>query len=161
MGILQNAGSVEGSDLTMADLGAIHEFGATIEVTDKMRSFLHYNGIHLKKDTTHIVIPARSFLRDSLLTPEGKKALRVWDIDEKEAFIEYLNKDTVSADVLATRIGAKAVERVIEGFNTGGFGQWAPITEYTREHRQGSASNPPLDSTGDLKNSITFEVKNL
>lgn len=160
MGILQNAGSVEGSDLTMADLGAIHEFGAEINVTDKMRGFFwHQWGIN--KSNKSIKIPARSFLRDSLLTPEGKKALQVWDVDEKEALIDYLNKDTVSADVLATTIGAKAVERVIEAFDTGGFGKWQPISQFTQDHRKGSASNPPLDSTGDLKNSITFEVKNL
>lgn len=163
VGILGKNGSkkVPDSDLTLADLGAVHEFGAKINVTPKMRGFLHYLGVHLKKETTQIVIPVRSFLRAALLTKEGKKALQVWSEDEKEAFIEYLNKDTVSADVLATTIGVKALERVLEAFETSGFGEWETITEFTQQHRKGNASNPPIDSTRKLKNSITFEVKEL
>jgi len=40
-----------------------HEYGADILVTDKMRGFLAASGLHLKKDTTHIVIPRRAFMR--------------------------------------------------------------------------------------------------
>ncbi len=152
---------VEGADLNTAELGAVHELGARITVTEKMRAFLHYMGIHLKKDTTEIEIPVRSFLREALLTPDGKKALQVWNISEKEALIEYLNSDSASAEVLANAIGQKALDKVLEAFDTGGFGKWKPITEFTREHREGGADNPPLNSTGDLRKSITFEVKEL
>ncbi len=158
VGILQNK-PVVGTDLSMADLGAIHEFGATIEVTEKMRKYLASQGLYLRKETTHIIIPTRSFLRMPLLSSEGKKALQVWSINEKEAFIEYFNKDTITADVLATTLGQKALERVREAFATSGFGNWKDITEYTKKHRIGSPDNPPLDSTGDLIESITFEVK--
>ena len=44
-------------------LAAIHEYGCKIPVTDKMRAYLHSIGVHLKKTTTVIVIPERSFLR--------------------------------------------------------------------------------------------------
>jgi hypothetical protein len=44
-------------------LAAIHEYGLDIEVTPEMRAFLHRKGLHLKKTTTHIHIPERSFLR--------------------------------------------------------------------------------------------------
>lgn len=44
-------------------LAAIHEYGCTIPVTPKMRAYLHSIGVHLKKETTKIVIPERSFLR--------------------------------------------------------------------------------------------------
>ncbi|MBQ8475796.1 hypothetical protein IJ531_01925, partial [bacterium] len=60
----------ESSGLTNAELGAIHEFGATINVTPKMRAFLHYIGVHLKADTTQITIPERSFLREVLLNKQ-------------------------------------------------------------------------------------------
>ena len=49
-----------GSDLVYS---AIHEFGGTIRVTPKMRAFLHYKGIHLKKTTTQITMPKRPYLR--------------------------------------------------------------------------------------------------
>ena len=44
-------------------LAGIHEYGCKIPVTKKMRNYLHSIGVHLKKDTTEIVIPERSFLR--------------------------------------------------------------------------------------------------
>lgn len=47
----------------MAMIAGVHEFGARIQVTDKMRRYLASQGLHLKKSTTHIVIPERSFLR--------------------------------------------------------------------------------------------------
>lgn len=53
----------KGTDITLGGLAEVHEFGVTIEVTEKMRNFLHYKGIHLKKSTTSITIPERSFLR--------------------------------------------------------------------------------------------------
>jgi hypothetical protein len=47
------------SDLPLNVLLAIHEHGAIIEVTDKMRAFLHYIDIHLKKSTDVVRIPPR------------------------------------------------------------------------------------------------------
>lgn len=42
-------------------LAGIHEYGCTIPVTEKMRAYLHGQGLHLKESTTHIRIPERSF----------------------------------------------------------------------------------------------------
>lgn len=44
-------------------LAGIHEYGCDIEVTDAMRKYLASQGLYLRKDTTHIHIPERSFLR--------------------------------------------------------------------------------------------------
>ena len=44
-------------------LAGIHEYGCKIPVTNKMRAYLHSIGVHLKKSTTQIVIPERSFIR--------------------------------------------------------------------------------------------------
>ena len=52
------------------NIAAVHEFGTTINVTPKMRAYLHFNGLHLRKDTTHIYIPARPFLRPVLRSRE-------------------------------------------------------------------------------------------
>jgi phage gpG-like protein len=48
-----------GSNLVYA---AIHNFGGKIPVTPKMRSFLHWKGLHLKKTTNAITIPQREYL---------------------------------------------------------------------------------------------------
>ena len=51
--LAEKNGSEEVSpNLDMAGLGAVHEFGATIKVTDKMRAYFRYAyGINLKKST--------------------------------------------------------------------------------------------------------------
>lgn len=41
---------------------AIQNFGGKIRVTSKMRSFLHWKGLHLKADTKNITIPKREYL---------------------------------------------------------------------------------------------------
>jgi len=55
------------------NIAAVHEYGCTIEVTPKMRAFLHYNGIHLKEATTYINIPPRPFLRPVLASKKFQK----------------------------------------------------------------------------------------
>lgn len=154
------------SDLTNAQLGAIHEFGATINVTDKMRAYLHHIGIHLKKDTTTITIPARSFLRDTFFTGDAKERLMDFaglsDNEEfNKEFMEYkLVNDPDFFLKLCKAIGAKGLEMVQDSFRAGGYPtKWAPISEITRKNRKGDASNPPLNDTGELMDSITVEVK--
>lgn len=48
-----------GSNLQYA---SAHQFGARINVTPAMRGYLHRRGIHLKKETAQVVIPARPFV---------------------------------------------------------------------------------------------------
>lgn len=55
--------SKDGSDILL--YAAANEFGAQITVTDKMRRYLHAIGLHLKKSTTIIKIPERSFMRST------------------------------------------------------------------------------------------------
>lgn len=150
------------SDLTNAELGAIHEFGATITVTEKMRNYLHSQGLHLKKDTMTVVIPTRSFLRMPLMSPEGKKELlnvvkskignefKATDLSNKTA--NKILDDTVHL------LAEMAYLRVLKAFETGGFGKWAPISEFTAQRRY-NAGNPPLTDTGDLRRSISYEIK--
>ena len=52
-------GVIIGSKLKYA---RIHQFGGSIKVTPKMRAFLHFKDIHLKKTTQFIKIPARPYL---------------------------------------------------------------------------------------------------
>ena len=44
-----------------AKYGAVHEYGADIAVTDRMRRYLHSRGVHLRKNTTMIRIPKREW----------------------------------------------------------------------------------------------------
>jgi phage gpG-like protein len=150
------------TNLTNADLGAIHEFGATINVTDKMRGWFWYNyGIH--KSNKAINIPARSFLRMPLLSEEGKKEImkfaNEWISSDSE-----LNKLAIDEKLFMTICESVAVAahlRVLNAFDTGGFGNWTPITAFSANRRRGAADSAPLNDTGELRNSITYEVKEI
>ena len=154
------------SDLTMGQLAAIHEYGATIDVTPKMRNYLHSIGIHLKPTTYSIVIPARSFLRATLLSDKGKQILLDYatlsdnkELNKERALIA-MEDNPQFMEKFVNALGIKAVELVQEAFYVGGYPtQWPPISEVTKAHRQGNANSPPLTDTGQLRNSITFEVK--
>lgn len=154
------------SDLTMSHLGAIHEFGATIPVTDKMRNYLHYQGIHLKSNTTEVKIPARSFLRDTFFNSEAKERLMDTAMlgESSELNREYFEyKQTLDPNffmAICQAIGAKGLQMVQDSFRAGGYPtKWQPITEYTKQHRIGDASQPPLSDTGDLRDSIRSRVR--
>lgn len=157
------------TNLTNAQLGAIHEFGAVINVTDKMRAFLHSQGIHLKASTNQIIISARSFLRDTLLSNEGKERLMDYiglSSDNTELNVEVLKlglmKDSGFMDKLANALGAKALEMVQEAFYIGGYpNSWKPVSKITTARRKNDKSSPPLTDSGELRDSITAEVKKI
>lgn len=153
------------SDLTMAHLGAIHEFGATIQVTEKMRAYLHHIGVHLKPETTTITIPARSFLRDTFFNDQAKERLMDFaGLGSREFNKEYFEMKLAEnpeffMDVCKA-IGAKALEMVQDSFRVGGYpSKWTPISEITKKNRIADPNNPPLQDTGDLMDSISVEVK--
>lgn len=159
-----------GSSLTNAELGAVHEFGATINVTEKMRAYLHHIGIHLKPETTTITIPARSFLRSTLLSDWGKDELLgrvnldVKDSEWNKEYLEYklLDKGEEFFLALCEKIGLEAQDMVMTAFAVGGLpDHWTPISEVTRQNRKNDKTSPPLVDSGQLANSIAYEVKEL
>lgn len=161
------------SDLTMAELGAIHEFGALInhpggtpyEIKDGKAVFVKKNeGAKLPRTQPHqIVIPTRSFLRMPLLSSEGKRAIN-------KLINEYLSKDReyniLAASqngqmlrMLAELVAIKALQRVQEAFQTMGFGNWPIVTPFTLSRRRSNQNPNPLEDSGDLMDSITAVVK--
>lgn len=150
------------SDLTNAELGAVHEFGASIEVTPKMRRYLASQGIYLNKWTYNVVIPTRSFLRMPLMSSEGKKEL--FNVVKSQISSEFkatdLQKDTANKilDDTVHLLAETAYLRVLQAFESGGYGNWAPISKFTSKRRK-NAGNPPLTDTGDLRRSISYEIK--
>lgn len=62
----------------VAGVAAVQNYGAHINVTDKMRGFLHYLGIHLSKDKSEIEIPPTYFMdkaKARLQSSEGKQII--------------------------------------------------------------------------------------
>jgi phage gpG-like protein len=120
------ASSIE-SGMTMAEIGAIHEFGS---LTNN--------------------IPPRSFLRMPI--EEKKKDL-----------IRFLSSPTVRAVIAKgdvkrafKMLGTEAVGIVMDAFRSRGFGRWADNKQQTIDRK---GSDAPLIDTGELRKSITYDVK--
>ncbi|MDR1514919.1 MAG: hypothetical protein LBS45_04425 [Synergistaceae bacterium] len=73
VGVKKGSRSSSGGDIV--DIAWVHEFGASIEVTPKMRAYLHHEGLHLKPSTEYIHIPERSFLRATLNDGEFREGI--------------------------------------------------------------------------------------
>lgn len=171
----------EGTNLTNAELGAVHEFGATINhpggtsyliKEDGTAQFVpKEKGKNLPKTKPHqIIIPTRSFLRMPLLSSEGKAAIRK-EVMSKKYIKESIGNDRELnkiawrednyslMDAIGFAIGLAAHDRVMEAFDTEGFGNWKPTTPQSKKHRKNNPAEPTLVDTGQLKGSITYEVK--
>ena len=76
IGVKKGVKRKHNKDADTVQIAAVHEFGCTIKVTPEMRAYLHYQGIHLKTDTTHIHIPPRPFLRPVLESDDFTNKVR-------------------------------------------------------------------------------------
>lgn len=130
-----------------AYLAGIHEYGCRIKVTPEMRAFLHYHGIHLKKETQEIVIPERSFIRSG------------FDMYHKDA-IDYFDK--VYGEYLVSRQHPETILK-----NTGKL-LASKIKRYARALKSppkskatkilGAKSKNPLVETGAMIAHITYRI---
>lgn len=128
-------------------LASIHEYGCKIPVTDKMRAFLHYKGIHLKPTTTVITIPERSFIRaghDEYADGVIKSAERALP----DVLAGTMDEDTycrMVGEMLASKIKKYAID-LKDPPNSGWTTDW-------------KGSSNPLVDTGSLVGGITYEVQ--
>ena len=127
-------------------LAGIHEYGCNIKVTDKMRAYLNAHGLHLKKSTTTIHIPERSFLRAG-----------------HDANIDSVVKTAAALlpDVLTGAIDERTLLREIGLTLSGKIKEHARDIKKPANHsftveRKGS-SNPLVD-TGEMIGSITWRI---
>ena len=165
VGLLATKGGSEevGENLDYAGLGAIQEFGADIKITQKMAAYLAITAKELglpkleAQGDGYVHIPARSFLRMPLTRKNLllKKLKSKMNVGSQEEILWYFGK-TGDMLTLAVILGASAKELVIEAFETGGFGQWAPNSPYTIAAK---GSSKPLQDTGALWQKIEYEVK--
>lgn len=147
-------GIVDGKSNKAAFLGGIHEFGARVPVTQKMRAwFAWWFGVSLRKDKTHITIPSRSFLRKTV-------------VRKHMDFTQYLtaNSERFLSDMLYGRwrdalddFGMKWVDYIKECFHTRGFGTWPKLSRLTVMDK---GHDFPLVRSGRLAGSIDHKVIN-
>ena len=138
---------VLGNDSELQMIAAVHEYGADIPVTPKMRAWFAGNGYPLKSSTTVIKIPERSFLRTGRDKNKGAIANKV------KTMLPDVIDNNVSVDVFMNMIGqeyAGLIQKEMRNLRT------PPNSRMTIE-RKGS-SNPLIDS-GRLLGAIKHEVE--
>jgi hypothetical protein len=135
---------IMGGDMAM--IGRVHEFGARIPVTPKMRKWFAAQGYPLRKDTTHIVIPERSFIRAGF--DENEKAFLE---EAKKWLIEAFRKGTPSDTVL------EALALQLQGMMQEYLRNLSepPLSRMTVEM---TGRSNPLVHTGHLLEAIVYEV---
>lgn len=159
VGIHQEDNEDKGDNIDLAGIGAVQEFGCEINVTDKMRKYLAYTGLHLNPNTKVVKIPARSFLQMPLQQHSKELIKSIKNhFGGTQDDIEFYIQEKGDLMSIAVIIGAEAVNLVNEAFDTSGFGEWQPLHEYTIKHRTNESSMPLLD-TGDLRSRINFKVE--
>lgn len=127
-------------------LAHIHEYGCNIPVTPEMRKFLHAKGIHLSLNKTVIRIPERSFLRNGH-DANAEKVLR-----QIELLIGKVVNGTISVDELLDKYG-EIMSSKIKTYMTD-----LSIPPNSKATVKLKGSSNPLIDTGDLKESITWEI---
>lgn len=129
-------------------IASVNEFGVNINVTNRMRAWLHYNGLHLKKDTTTINIPERPFIRG---TYDNKKS----EIDEfVQKQLNELFHFNITTEQFFDKIGQYLVgltqEYAVDLRN--------PANHPFTLERKAPRTNP-LVNTGEMINKITWKVE--
>ena len=128
-------------------LAGIHEYGCKIKVTDKMRAYLHRQGLHLKDSTEYITIPERAFLRTGY--DEGRAAI----VQGAEDLLPFVLSGDYSSDQFLAQVGQFMASHIIDYATALSSPSNHPFTV-----EQKGSSNPLVD-TGDLIGSISYEVQ--
>lgn len=174
------------TDLTNAQLGAVHEFGASININhpggqpyifleNGQTRFVSKSseagqkaikaGRITKPHQIQINMPERSFLRMPILGPDGKKEImkntkniignNLTKSDLNNKLLNKFVEETVHA------VAETAYLRVLNAFETNGYGNWKPTSQIAKQHRKYNPNNPTLVDEGTLKKSISYEIKEL
>lgn len=138
---------VLGGDSELQMIAHVHEYGADITVTPKMRAWFAYNGYPLKSSTTVIKIPERSFLRS------GKDKHKAKVVNKAKNMLPDVIQKNVSIDVFVNMIGQEFAGHIQKELRD----VKAPPNAQMTKERKGS-SNPLID-TGRLLGAIKHEVE--
>jgi hypothetical protein len=134
-------------DAELVMIAGVHEYGVEINVTPKMRAWFAANGYPLKKETTKITIPERSFLRSGY--DENVNDI----VDKIEDLLPQVLQDRINPQLFADMIGLEFAGRIQQKLRN----LRDPANSSMTVERKGS-SNPLID-TGRLVGAIRHEVE--
>lgn len=139
----------EDSALTM--IAGVQEFGCNITVTKAMRGWLGAHGLHLRRGTTEIHIPERSFIRAGF-DKSKNKGLKVIE----NGIAGIFEGQTTAAEV-ANLIGVYFQGALRKAGIDLKSPPLHPFTIKMRRGKKGGAN--PLYDTGRMLKAITYKVK--
>lgn len=180
VGILQPQGSekIPDTDLTLADLAAVHELGATIKNPGGQPYYINSStglAVFVKKDSLfgqHLIekgqvtkpheinIPARSFLRVPILGSEGKREINKVIKYYVPEYVKDLSKDNQIKlmDKLNHTVAETALLQVQKAFEEDKI---KPETKPTsKKKRKYNPSAPTLVDSGQLQRSVSYAIDN-
>ena len=99
-------------------------------------------------------LPRRSFLKFPLAEYNDGKSLILYLKQDSEAIMQNLTLDK-GVKRLYFKLGTRAKQIVHDAFESGGFGEWAPLKQSTIKRK---GNDKILIDKGELENSITFRT---
>lgn len=124
-------------------IASCHEFGVDIPVTEKMRKYLHWIGIHLNPATSVIRIPMRSHVRAAYDEDiEGLTRMA-------EKLFGQVVDGTSTPEKAIARLGEYHANKIREKIDNGPFKPLHPITIQRKK------SSKPLIDKGQMRQSVT------
>jgi len=137
---------------TLIIKAAVNEYGAEIEVTDKMRGYLWHKGMNISPDLEKITIPERSYIRSTVDEKIGE-----WHRKVNKDF-ERLIDGEMRARTLLNRFGKRASKDIKKKISAIDSPPNHPFTVRGKTTTSG-VGDSPLENTGDLKSQITWRIR--
>lgn len=138
-------GVFDGGEIGM--IAAVHEYGAKIPVTQKMRGWFAANGYPLRKDTKYIIIPERSFIRGGYDAYIDKTAEKV------ETLLPHVISLALDSSAFLDAIGTDLASHIKKYMNELDN---PPNADMTIERKR---SSNPLTDSGRLRGAITHRME--
>lgn len=135
-----------GDDPYVLMYASVQEWGCDINISPKMRAWLHANGLHVKDSTTAIHIPQRSFIRKTANEKEDEIS------NILKANLDLLLTFKIDLNSFFDAIGKKLVEITKQTIQD----TYSPPNHwFTLSRKEGTH---PLIDTGTMLNSIDFRI---
>ncbi len=111
------------NDVPVGGIAAVQNYGALINVTEKMRAFFRYEfGVNLRKDTKQIVIPATHFW-ENCKKENKEKWKKLCKYHWQKVFLGEITADTV-----AEELGSQVENDIRKQMSNGDY---PPVTRLT------------------------------
>ena len=146
------------NDTPIAYVAAIQNYGATVRVADSFKKYLHFVGIHLRKDKTEFIIPPRPFMDNAkrrVQSDEGKQIIL------QELLRVFSGKQTINKAIKKLGLWLQGViQDEIKALNSPKLsGITVEMRDKVNVSKSINKSSKPLNSTGIMFSSVQYKAE--